>query len=412
MNEKESPSFCKKLKTNLRRFYIRHFRPSLYRKEVYRSISLSSSLSFSEKSLPLDYFSWKESESLIAVNCNNDKVIIWFAPYWTNVWGGGHYTIFRFANHFAKYGFRNILYIYNDDRSFKSSSQLELELAKALPECRLEVIKDSSMLPRCSAAIATTWQSAYYVRAFPFAKRKFYFMQDYESQFYPYGTSSLQAMNSYTFGFYGITGGEWLKNTYIKFGGEAISYQFSTDREVFFPNKEQIVRDRVQKLFFYGRPSTERRCYDLGIESLKMISSNFPDVDIIIAGMDLENPPSIKKATLLGNLSLNETAEIYRSCDVGLAFSGTNLSYLPVELMASGCPVITNKGEQVEWYCDKENSMLVDPVPSEVLKAFTMLYESKELRYRIATNGFEKSKATTWEAEMDKIFEYIRRKLG
>ena len=341
---------------------------------------------------------------------NSEKCFIWFVPDWANVWGGGHYTLFRFANHFANLdGIKNIIYIYNDTKR-RDVETIEKELNGAIPNCKLKVIIDPNLLPQCDVAFATTWQSAYDVKAFPYAKTKFYFMQDYESQFYAYGTRSMQANNSYKFGFYGVTGGPWLRQNFESYGGEAQNYIFSTDKNIFYPDDNGKVGDKVSKIFFYGRPSTERRCFELGMAALAKIAKLYPEVEIVVAGLQLDFEMPFR-ATLLGNLSLKATGDLYRTCDVGIAFSGTNLSYLPVELMASGCPVLTNNGPQTEWYCNNENSMLVDPVAAAVVEGFQKLYDSKELRQKLVTKGLEKSASTSWEKEMDKIYDFVTSKL-
>lgn len=357
-----------------------------------------------------DYESWENFGGFplaYPTEYPGQKVFIWFVPDWTNVWGGGHYTLFRFANHFAKNGTKNIIYIYNNQRH-KTPDQLQKELEFALDDCRIEVIVDPKKLPKCDGAIATTWQSAYPVRALPFAAHKFYFMQDYESLFYAYGTASMQANATYGFGFTGITGGGWLKQCYESHGGKAKNYRFAADRKIFHPaDQTGTVRNSVRRIFFYGRPSTERRCFALGLAALEKISKKYPDIELVIAGLELSNLPPFK-VTTLGNLSLAATGDLYRTCDIGIAFSGTNLSYLPVELMASGVPVISNNGPHIEWHCkDGYNSLLVDPVPEAVLEAVTRLVESQPLRQTLVKGGLETMADLDWTNEMQKIYEYV-----
>ena len=347
----------------------------------------------------LDYKPWIEYGGAAVPVANKDRrpVFIWFVPDWLNVWGGGHYTLFRFANHFAGCNTRNIIFIYNNQRH-ATPKHLHDELMAALPDCKLEVIIDPALLPSCAAAIATTWQSAYDVRAFEFAHKKFYFMQDYEGLFYAYGTTSQQANATYGFGFIGITGGGWLKQRYEAHGGRARDWHFAADRQIFYPRgMNNAVREKVSRLFFYGRPSTERRCFDLGMAALKKIAERFPEVEIVIAGLDLQSHPPFP-ATLMGNLSLKDTGDLYRTCDIGMAFSGTNLSYLPVELMASGVPVICNNGPQVEWHCQHGvNAYLADPVPQAMLEAFSALYYNRSLRQQLADGGLATMAPLSWE---------------
>ena len=363
-----------------------------------------------------DYKSWVDfGGAKVAPVKTRDKnkatTIIWFVPDWTNVWGGGHFTLFRFADHFSKSNTRNIIYTY-DNKRWVSPTHLENELRGALPGSNLQVFVDPKLLPPCDAAIATTWQSAYHVRAFNLARKKFYFMQDYESHFYAHGTASMQANATYTFGFIGITGGKWLRSIYESYGGKAQNYMFAADKSIFYPeNKSGKVRAKVKKLFFYGRPSTERRCFELGLVVLKKISEKYPNVEIVIAGLDLKHPPPFK-ATLLGNMTLKQTGVLYRTCDIGMAFSGTNLSYLPVELMTSGVPVISNNGPHVEWHCKhKVNSYLADPVPAAIFEAFEALYKDQRLRQKIVNGGLQTMKSLTWQNQMTKIFSYVKKNI-
>lgn len=359
----------------------------------------------------LDYAPWARfgGAETPVIRKRTKPVIVWFVPDWSNVWGGGHYTLFRFAHHFSKFGTHNIIYIY-DNRRHNTPNYLQAELMRTFENCTLEVITDPKKLPTCDAAIATTWQSAYHVRAFGFSKQKFYFMQDYESQFYAYGTSSMQAAATYGFGFSGITGGGWLRSRYEAHGGAAINYRFAADKSIFYPSSDKV-RPQVKRIFFYGRPSTERRCFELGMAALQKIAANYPDVEIVIGGLDLAQSPPFP-ATLRGNMTLAQTGELYRTCDIGIAFSATNLSYLPVELMQSGVPVISNNGPHIEWHCiDGVNSCLVDPSPQAVYDGFVKLYKDAGLRQKLVDGGLQTMAPLSWDSEMTKVYEHITRSL-
>ena len=62
----------------------------------------------------------------------------------------------------------------------------------------------------------------------------------------------------------------------------------------------------------------------------------------------------------LGLLSYTQTADLYRTCDAGLVLMFTrHPSYLPLELMASGCLVVTNRNPATQWLLrDRENCLL------------------------------------------------------
>ena len=353
----------------------------------------------------------RESKALLEQSKPKSKRFIWFVPKCSNVWGGGHYTIFRFANYFSnQYGVDNIIYFYNHEQSLDVTiEKISNDLNNALPNCKLRIKSIFDELPDCDAVIATTWQSAYHVDKFSHATQKFYFMQDYESLFYPAGTNALQANYTYSFGFKGITGGLWLKELFQSYGGKAQEYIFSADRDIFYPSQPMDKSKTVERIFFYGRPSTERRAFELGMSALDLISQKHPNVEIIIAGLDNLDTP-LFPCTLKGNLSLKDTGSLYRTCDIGIALSATNLSYLPVELMASGCAVVTNGGPQVEWFCQKNhNAMVVAPTAKSISDAVSLLINDPDMRYQLISNGLKTIEQHTWEGEMDKIFHYINK---
>jgi O-antigen biosynthesis protein len=211
-------------------------------------------------------------------------------------------------------------------------------------------------------------------------------------------------------GFKGICGGDWLKSIFDRYGGQSIKFDFAVDRSIFYPGGE--VRERVSRLFFFGRPSSDRRMYELGVAVCRKIKEKYPDVEIVIAGLDgLDELPF--PATYLGNLAIEKTGDLYRTVDVGLTFSGSNLSYLPVELMASGVPVLTNSGPQLSWFCKHlENCYAAQPMVSDFLRGFELLYSSRELRQKLVESGLRSVSHTTWQNEADKIFAYISKEVG
>jgi glycosyltransferase involved in cell wall biosynthesis len=234
-------------------------------------------------------------------------------------------------------------------------------------------------------------------------------MQDYENLFYAHGSQSMQALASYEQGLIGITGGPWLLSKFSEHGGKGMNYMFTVDHDVFFP--KQIASEKVERIFFYGRPSTERRCFELGIASLKLVKERYPNIEIVIAGLDGIGDVGFE-VTLLGSVPLPKLGELYRSCDIGLALSGTNLSYLPVELMACGVPVVSNSGPQVEWYCkDRVNSLVVPPFPSHIADAISRLILDHSLRASLTQGGIESSLRSSWDLEANKIEDFIESQL-
>ena len=338
------------------------------------------------------------------IEINSDSPIVWFVPVWTNVWGGGHLTIFRFANFLSRKR-KNIIFVYDNAGRFSEES-FEASLSEAFPGNSLTVLVNPKDIPEKMIPIATTWQSVYsLLKLSKNISKRFYFMQDYESLFYAHGTQSMQALASYEQGLIGITGGPWLLSKFREHGGDGINYMFTVDHDVFYTR--EYLPKKIERIFFYGRPSTERRCFELGIASLKLVKEKYPEIEIVIAGLDGIGDVGFE-VTLLGSVPLPELGDLYRSCDLGIALSGTNLSYLPVELMACGVPVISNSGPQVSWYCkDGFNSLVSPPFPSSILDAVDRLIENPNLREQIIKGGIETTSATSWSKEASKIEKFI-----
>lgn len=335
--------------------------------------------------------------------------VVWYIPNWLYWWGGGHLTLLRFAHLIEKRGINTVIFVY-DNHGWPTVEKLRADLDEACPGHTIKLETDIKKLPVGHVAIASSWQSVFSALEAPTPSERFYFMQEYESLLYPGGTQAEQANASYKMGFKGITGGGWLRSIFESYGGTAINYNFTVDKTIFYGKPE--VRDQVTRLFFYGRPSTDRRMYDLGVAVLEQIHKRWPEVEIIIAGLDgLSTLPF--PVTYLGNMEVSKTGDLYRTVDIGLTFSGSNMSYLPVELMACGVPVLSNNGAHVEWFCThKENAYLCYPFVADFVRGFEELYNSKELRQKLVVNGLEKIKESDWDKEAQKIHDHIVKELG
>ena len=272
--------------------------------------------------------------------------IVWYSPNWLHWWGGGIYTILRFAKLIADHGTKTIIYVY-DNKGFPTLAKLRADRNMTHPGHNIEITTDITSLPIGHIAIATTHQSVFSVLRAPPCAARFYFMQGYESLLYAGGTQAEQANSTYQLGFKGICGGDWLRSIFQSYGGKATKFDFSIDSKVFYPGRP--VRKNVETLFFFGRPASDRRMYDFGAAALTAIHAKHPDVKIVIAGLD-DLPELPFPAEYLGNMQIEDTGDLYRTVDVGLTLSGSNLSYLPLEFMACGVPVLTNKGSQLSWY--------------------------------------------------------------
>ena len=332
------------------------------------------------------------------------KTINWFLPP-VGKGSGGHLNIFRFIKNLEDLGYENRIIIVDEPLPI-SAKIAKQEIEEWFFPLKAEVyVGATSDVPATYFAIATSWQTAYFVRRFQSCIQKCYFVQDYEPWFYPAGTDALLAEDTYRFGFYGLTAGDWLaQKLKTDFGMDAYAVGFSYDRDLYRPSHNKPIKsDHYTRVLFYARPPTARRAFELGMLVLREVCRQRNDVRVVLAGWDLsqyEIPFPYEHAGLVG---LNDLAELYGICDVSLVLSCTNLSLLPLELMACGVPVVSNKAPHTEWLLSDENAMLAESNIQSLTQAVLRVIESPDLANRLREAGLAFAESTSWEQEAGKL---------
>ena len=285
---------------------------------------------------------------------------------------GGHINLFRFISLLAKRGYESRIVI-DAGPWFGTVEEVRDLLDRYFEPLHAKVYVGAGGVPPAFASVATGWEQAYFVRRCLPGKRSFYFVQDFEPWFYAHGSKYVLAEATYRFGFVGITAGSWLsRKLRSEYEMEAYPVGFSYDKRSYTcsPFKDKGQRSRI---FFYARPSTERRAFDLGMLALNKLCLWMPEVEVVLAGWDLSNHVIPFRHVSLGILPTDALPEVYRSCSIALVLSMTNLSLLPLEIMACGTPVVSNSGPMTEWLLSASNSRLVNPHIDEIAMAMREL---------------------------------------
>jgi hypothetical protein len=201
------------------------------------------------------------------------------------------------------------------------------------------------------ALFATGWETAYPVFLDKSRAKRFYFVQDFEPMFYPVGTEYVLAENTYRFGFHGITAGGWLAHKlHAEYGMSTDLFDFAVDKTHYHVTNT----NRRKEVFFYARPVTARRAFEFGLLALKDFAAMKPDVTINLAGWNVSNWDIPFTYNNLASLDISKLNDVYNRCAAGLVLSLTNMSLLPLELMASGVTPVVN---------DAPNNRLVSDNP-------------------------------------------------
>lgn len=329
-------------------------------------------------------------------------ILNWVIPEPTKG-SGGHQTIFRFVSALQKRGLRNRIYILEP-----KLIRTDLEAAEyihtnfPLLDQDVEICCGCGRMIFCHGIVATSWKTAYFVRRFMNTVSKFYFVQDFEPWFYAVGSEYKFAENTYRFGFRGITAGDWLKTKLEReFQMACGSFHFSYDKEIYYPRKK---RDSKKRVFFYARPITPRRAWELGVLTLKKLAELVPDLEVVFAGGDVSKydiPFAYKSA---GIVTPAELADLYAQSDISLVMSITNLSLVPLEVMASGGVVATQEDENNSWVIDHRNAIIIDCDPVHIAETLAEYLRMPEKLEPLREYGIHFAQQTDWEAEADKVY--------
>lgn len=320
---------------------------------------------------------------------------------------GGHLDIFRAIRILTDMGITNRVYTCGGNECVPSNV-----LKQAVKDYygidlgnKNEIHANFRDMRHADAVIATSWFTAYVVDKFDNALTKFYFVQDFEPYFFPRGAEYCFAENTYKMGFRGITAGGWLaQKLHDEYGMETQSFSFSYERELYQPKEK---KDSVNRVFYYARPYTERRAFEMGILALEKLAEIVPDLEVIFAGQQLVGYDLKFTYQDMGILPLNRLCDVYSQCDMCLVLSMTNLSLLPMEIMASGSVVVSNKGPNNEWLLNDDNAIMVDSEPEEIAEVMAYYLNHKDELSSKRQKGIDYVQKITWQDEIAKVYDFM-----
>ncbi len=354
--------------------------------------------------LTVDWRAQRPPQKIVRQTLNIDRPSVnWVIP--TLGEGGGYRTIFRFVEFLANRGFRQRIYEMPIGRPARSSrdelrSLIQRSYGLSMPDTHNQF---DDMAPS-DITVATSWHTAYPVAKFAETRKKLYFVQDFEPLFTPMGTESALAENTYRFGFHGITAGRWLSEKLSNdFAMECDFFNLAVDKQVYLPKKN----GERKKIVFYARPATPRRGFEMGVKALEIFHSRNPGYEIIFIGGDLPENSFSFPATNVGYVGEDKLNDLYNQSAAALVISLTNCSLLPLEIMATGCPVITTTGENNEKVLPPDSAIFVVPSPHHLAEALEDAVKHPPPRESL----IEKASQTSWEDEAARLEAIFKRLL-
>ncbi len=326
---------------------------------------------------------------------------------------GGDVGIFRVIRELAEFGHDCQVYVvaYQLMKDF-TSEQVREYVQKHFGPTQARYFRWEGTVRDADATFATFWPTAENVLALPNGGERYYLVQDFEPSFYPDDPPHYQrAEATYRADFRCVTLGPWLaKLLRESYGAKADHFDFAVNTETYWPRP--AMKRAQQRICFYARPTTPRRAYDLGLEALRLLRASLPDVEIHFFGAEELDPAPDFPVINRGKLEQEELADLFSSCDVGVVFSLTNPSFVPLEMMACGCAVIEIASERWEGVLTHgENAWLVEPTAAAVASGLEELLTNDELRARLIENGLAHTKSMSWRDSARQIERVLLRDL-
>jgi glycosyltransferase involved in cell wall biosynthesis len=303
---------------------------------------------------------------------------------------GGHNKIFTAARALSQSGHLIVIYVLNEG-AFGTQQELNSFIQGHFGDPQCQIILGTDTVFSCDILCATSWKTAYAVfHNKDRCAEMFYFVQDFEPLFFPMSDDYLRAENTYRMGMHHITYGPWCaKILKEKYGAKADALSFSLDKKIYY--SRTVDRRKTNRILFFSRPEMPRRCFWLGLEALYLFHQRNPHVKISLFGSHAINSSIIPfPHENLGVLKVDKLADLYSNIDIGIAFSTTNPSVVPFEMMACRCPVIDlDYNDNYINYGSRENVKLVDFSAQEIALGIEELMKNDALRKDIAEKGYQ-----------------------
>lgn len=346
------------------------------------------------------------------------RTVNWFIPDIDSPFYGGINSALRIADELARnHGVENRFIVWGSppDHFVRSA------LAAAFPSLKDSQIvffdgsrADLAKVPEADVGIATLWVTAFALAHAPGMKRKFYLIQDFEPMFYPASTLYALAEETYKLGLYGLCNTDNLRQIYADdYAGKGMSFAPAVDGSVFHARwRHQRTPGSPVTVFVYARPGHWRNCWEMASLALEELKRRMGDgVRIVTAGAWAAGQGADEDIKPLGLLPYRATGELYRNSDVGLALTvSKHPSYLPLELMACGVPVVAFDNPWGHWILEHEqNSLLSKRTADDLADQLERLCRDQELRERLSTRGLQDIAARhgDWDKALTGIYGYL-----
>ena len=267
------------------------------------------------------------------------------------------------------------------------------------------------------AVFATDRWTAYFANAIRNVKKKFYFIQDWESDFFPASSESMLTRATLDFPMIPITAGKWLARKLKEHLGdkapaEIHSFPLAVNPNIYFPGPMDETKREKKRIAFYTRADSPRRCVELGLMGLELLALRRQDFIVTLFGDVYSHEwqlgfPAEHKGILRGP----DLAQLYRESDIGLTLAATNYSLLPLEMMSCALPVVTLDAAATRDTFPRDLVEMAKPTPAGIADSLEKLLNEPSLDAR-SEAGLSFASQFNWEESARTVAQAIAKEMG
>ncbi len=291
---------------------------------------------------------------------------------------GGHQNAFRFMSFLEQAGNPTNVFLYSPAKypavSIDGVKRMMAETS-AYPEIRGEFRvydPERGIEGEYDAIVACDWETTFAAHRYEGTAKRFYFTQDFEPAFFPWGSDYAAAENSYRLGFHGFSAGRWLaEKLTADYGMSADHYDYAVDTSRY----HYVNSSPRNEVLFYARPPTPRRATEFGLLALRELHRRRPDVTINLVGWDMSGYDVPFPHVNHSAVDIAELNAIYNRCAAGLILSLTNMSLLPIEVMGAGVVPIVNDAPNTRGVLDSPHVEYAPMAPGALAERMIRVLE-------------------------------------
>jgi O-antigen biosynthesis protein len=301
---------------------------------------------------------------------------------------GGHTTMFRIIRYLEAHGYHNRVYFYD---VFGGDHDYYESIVRRYYDFHGSVARVEEGMEDAHIVMATGWPTAYPIFNSRCHGKRCYFVQDFEPYFFPVGSMSLLAENTYRMGFHGISIGRcYAQKLIAEFGMTVDSFKYGCD----ISRYHRLPSSQRSGIVFYARRETARRGFELGMMALEVFAARRPDITIHIYGDKIGKLqfPFVDH----GHVTPDELNEIYNQCYAGLSLSFTNVSLVALEMLAAGCIPVVNDTVEVRTDFDNRLVRYAPAYPQALASALEAVVDIREFD-SLSQDAAASVHSTSWD---------------